>query len=28
MAACIKIIFIAKLYQMYALLNEHKKHMA
>jgi len=23
-----KIIFIAKLYQMYALLNEHKKHMA
>jgi len=28
MAACIKIIFIAKLYQIYALLNEYKKHMA
>jgi len=28
MAACIKIIFIAKLYQIYALINEHQKHMA
>jgi len=27
MAACIKIIFVVKLYQIYALLNEHKKHM-
>jgi len=27
MAACSKIIFIVKLYQIYALLNEHKKHM-
>jgi len=28
MAAFIKIIFIVKIYQIYVLLNEHKKHVA
>jgi len=28
MAVFMKIIFIVKIYQIYVLLNEHKKHMA